>query len=71
MTDKMMSYLLRGFRHRPEFESFTSQLNEIGLESATQLCNLIDRKNEDPYDSKVEHMPYISEVILINNKSCS
>ena len=49
MSDKLMAQLLLGIRSRPEFESFTSQLNEIGMESATQLCNLIDRKNQDPH----------------------
>jgi hypothetical protein len=46
MPDRMLSQLLLGFRSRPEFFSFTSILNEINDESATQLCNLIERKNQ-------------------------
>lgn len=68
MSDELLSYILIGLRSRPEFYSFSSQLNEIGPQSATQICNLLERKNDSPYLKDSKGMPMLSELKLINNK---
>ena len=47
-SDAAMCQLLKGFLHRPEFHSLTSQLNEIGPESADVICRLIDSRYGEP-----------------------
>ena len=49
MPDRMLGQLILGLKSRPEFFSFTSNLNEISNESATHLSNLIERKNQEPH----------------------
>ena len=68
MSDKFLSCILIGLRSRPEFFSFSSQLNQIGPESATQICNLLERKNESPFQKDSKGLPQLSELKLINNK---
>ena len=59
MNDLTFSYVIAGLKTRKEFMSLRSVCNEIGEQSADQICSMMGKS-----------FPKLEELALINNK-CS